>query len=829
MRDFEVKGVSNSRECARDEFISFLQNAINKGDLHHAENLANKWLFHFPGDLEIQRFTARIKILSSKFDSAKKILKTLISKDVEYLEAYKEMLMVVPEDEKTFYQQLINTLSDEPEDASFESTWVFQARRLLKRKLGGEGFDGLADNIIDLPNADNNALVALIQFLLLKSTGADEYALLKMLESFHKKWPDCLQFKLYLAELFFQFGENVRALQLLHECSIDDICGQVPHRLWGSSYRYINLWLQNSDLVLKGEIQIQKENHETITAQKESFQRIENEKDEISKKVLQASDQQEIRFSKSIQEFSPVYVILSSKQKLIAKFGEKTFSVIDSYLRLLRDAVRKRPAWKSVIFYPDDEKSCMLLGMEKTDEVNPWALKRAIVDLDAKFQQKKKMVAALLIIGGHSIIPFHELPNPTDDHDNEVLSDNPYATSDNNYFIPEWPVGRLVNEKGPDPGLLLRQLREMVDWHSRLYKNPSFFESLIENLKFWEKIPAYFASIFDKTKNFGYTTAVWRRASLSAYRPIGSGNTLRVSPPFATNTLDLENISDARYGYFNLHGLAESPSWYGQKDFSENSDGPDFPIAISADQLVPELEYPQLVCAEACYGAYAIEKSENESLVLRFISLGTRAFVGSTCISYGSVFPPLISADLLASIFWKNINEGFPVGESLLRAKLSLVQSMVQKQGYLDGEDQKTLLSFVLYGDPLLCVEQKVANAKIHPRVLHKTTVNAFADDEFIIKEPPRLSGDTISNVKEILREYLPGVETADFVSKHQELKFYEASNDVKGFGQKRQRILYSYLLTYKKNITIASKNQIQYARVTLDENGKMLKLALSK
>jgi len=50
------------------------------------------------------------------------------------------------------------------------------------------------------------------------------------------------------------------------------------------------------------------------------------------------------------------------------------------------------------------------------------------------------------------------LPNPTDDSDINVPSDNPYATIDENYFIQQWPVGRLPDERGNDAGYLLEQL-----------------------------------------------------------------------------------------------------------------------------------------------------------------------------------------------------------------------------------------------------------------------------------------------------------------------------------------------------------------------------------
>jgi len=51
---------------------------------------------------------------------------------------------------------------------------------------------------------------------------------------------------------------------------------------------------------------------------------------------------------------------------------------------------------------------------------------------------------------------------------------------------------------------------------------------------------------------------------------------------------------------------------------------------------------------------------------------------------------------------WLGLKRGFTIGEALLRAKLGLVEEMAEQQGFLDGEDQKTILSFVLYGDPSL-------------------------------------------------------------------------------------------------------------------------------
>ena len=41
------------------------------------------------------------------------------------------------------------------------------------------------------------------------------------------------------------------------------------------------------------------------------------------------------------------------------------------------------------------------------------------------------------------------LPNPTDDADPDIPSDNPYATADDNYFVPEWPIARLPTSAVP--------------------------------------------------------------------------------------------------------------------------------------------------------------------------------------------------------------------------------------------------------------------------------------------------------------------------------------------------------------------------------------------
>ena len=200
------------------------------------------------------------------------------------------------------------------------------------------------------------------------------------------------------------------------------------------------------------------------------------------------------------------------------------------------------------------------------------------------------------------------------------------------------------------------------------------------------------------------------------YRPIGEPKTLKVSPPLCNNTPAASPLPQAKLGYFNLHGLVDAVEWYGQSDPEEDSSkatskdvveelmaesATDYPVAVRPQDIQGSGSSPDIVFSEACYGSHILGRQVDEALSLKFLQAGCQAVAGSTCTSYGSVTTPLIAADFLGQAFWNYLRQGCPAGEALRRAKISLAREMHQRQGYLDGEDQKTLISFVLYGDPL--------------------------------------------------------------------------------------------------------------------------------
>ena len=524
----------------------------------------------------------------------------------------------------------------------------------------------------------------------------------------------------------------------------------------------------------------------------------------------------------------PVYVILSSHEGLCAQYGPQTTTVLQNEMRKLSAAVRQRPGWGSIVYFPDDAGCVSQYGLTPVNPRDAWKLKTALTDLDVALRQRGEMIGALLIVGGDEVVPFHRLPNPTDDLDGEVFSDSPYASLDANYFVPEWPVGRLPGDKSPDAALLLDQLRNMQRYHSRRKKvRPvlgldwlGLLGSLVEHL-----LPARPAT------SFGYTAAVWRRSSLAVFRPIGAPHTVRTSPPEHSGSVDRERITFSSLGYYNLHGLEDSPDWYGQRDPLENSEETDYPVALSPDDLKRNGHAPRVVFSEACFGAHVFGKVEKESLALKFLGMGTQAVVGSTCTAYGSLNTPLIAADLLGNLFWQHLKAGRTSGEALMQAKLDLAREMNRRQGFLDGEDQKTLISFVLYGDPLCAYDGFRVKSKVRRMKTH-TLLKTVPDQPEEAIPTSHVSGEVLKQVKSIVAEYLPGAEMAEMHFSRQNVptdgrgkpgaKNGSQSTNGQGGGDRM-------IVTVSKQVRSAEHLHTHTLRVTLDEAGKPVKMSISR
>jgi len=281
---------------------------------------------------------------------------------------------------------------------------------------------------------------------------------------------------------------------------------------------------------------------------------------------------------------------------------------------------------------------------------------RSIRNFISKIERKWGDIDFLLLLGGDKVIPFFQLKNPCDDFDKKVYSDNPYASRDNNFLIPERSCSRIPDNKNVD--FIIGQFKK----------------------KF--KVIG---------KSFGMSAKTWKTASENVYRQIGSPKNLKISPPVKSSSFKSSWLQRKNFLYFNLHGSKISSKWYGQ-------DGDRYPVAITL-QNIKNAE--GVVVSEACYGAYIINKYCDNAIVMKFLcEEGIFGFCGSTTIAYGPVVPPSSEADLLVKYFFEYAKQGLSLGESLKNAKLDFARKALRRHGFLDDDDQKTLLQFVLYGDP---------------------------------------------------------------------------------------------------------------------------------
>jgi hypothetical protein len=275
--------------------------------------------------------------------------------------------------------------------------------------------------------------------------------------------------------------------------------------------------------------------------------------------------------------------------------------------------------------------------------------------------------------------------------------------------------------------------------------------------------------------------------------------------------------------YFNLHGLEDKPEWYGQRD-QANTSGPMYPQALTpADLLAEKTGKDGIIFSEACYGANILQKKAvSEAMSLQFLANGATAVVGSTKIAYGSVAPPLVSADLLAHLFWEHIRADFVVGEALQLAKAQMARDVHARQGYLDGEDQKTLLSFVLYGDPLLPALHSNAQA----RKLGKTLQPADSRKVVASSEVQATSAELgdpqlLRQVKLVVAEYLPGMDAAEV---------HVSSTSVLGNHSRAKSLAENRLVyTFRQSFSYNSSKSYHFARVTVNKSGEIVKLAVSR
>ncbi len=729
------------KSLPRSQYLNMLAIAIDKGEFRFAKEAALQWLAAFPGDLQAGLLYAQVWSGENRARQALSILEELCRLDPEFLAAKQLLLEAQCACDLTPAQEILTdiyALGGRLDNQDAVAEWGMPL--LLARQALEQGDLDKAEQSVHqgLASDPPTALAAVTHLEIMEaSEHVPLEAKIHLAGLYHSRWPDCQTFTLLLADWLMHGGQSEPAVALLHEAAARDIGAQVAVRLWGPDHPYRSLWPEQPEITLKisvpasvagtmgwnqlapgekapppaartadiagpalalgaaiggnghtgsakcaDEISVaQSDQPATQNRQPSSSAKIPESLRPIQQELERIGVRLNRRGISRVDGRFPIYIIFSAYTGLESLYGPFGAAQVEEEMRHLADAVQARPGWGSLVFFADDPDCTTWYKIKPAKPNDPWELKLALSDLDAALAKRGERIGAVLIVGGPDIVPFHHLPNPVDDDDLDVPSDNPYATRDENYFIPEWPVGRLPGGDTKNPTLLLASLRQVADHHINQVTRQKWFR------RWWESLSSRLRRRQKGGRpSFGYTAAIWRQASISVFRPIGEPRSMLVSPPTGVNGSSTQTshgngscgsglLPLARLGYFNLHGLADAAEWYGQRDpADDHQNGPDYPVALRPEDIGAGDQHnnrcaPQVVFTEACYGGHILGKSAEDALALKFLAAGCLAVAGSTVMSYGSVSTPLIAADLLGQSFWNFMRDGLPAGEALRRAK----------------------------------------------------------------------------------------------------------------------------------------------------------------
>lgn len=371
----------------------------------------------------------------------------------------------------------------------------------------------------------------------------------------------------------------------------------------------------------------------------------------------------------------PAMLIASSRHRLWQRYGPQGLQAIERALDELMDAMAAR-GLSATLLYVDDSPLLARLGVLPADSSRPTDLARVFREVTDRLRWTEERVRYLLLIGDEGVLPHDRPANPSPDDEDPLRSDHLYATDAGDALRPRRAVGRLPLGSLAD---LVQAIRVAAAAHLRL--------------------AAGRGALLSPTA-FGYSASVWKRAAREVYGSIGDPRGLRLSPPLTQGQAPQPGEAGPRFRYYNLHGLADSPAWYGELDPAFPAAYDACPVALRPEDLA---EAPgSLHFSAACYGAHLAGRARSDSIALTALAGGAWGFVGATGVSYGGLDGALVAGDLLAARFWQAALGGLPQGWALAQAKWALVQETLARQGYLDAEDEKAVLNMVLYGDPSL-------------------------------------------------------------------------------------------------------------------------------
>ena len=325
----------------------------------------------------------------------------------------------------------------------------------------------------------------------------------------------------------------------------------------------------------------------------------------------------------------------------------------------------------------------------------------------------------LVLFGGEEIIPHFVVDNPSfhadGDDDAHVPTDNPYASSSayrksrrDSYLVPDRAVGRIPDmvEDG-DPAWLVDYLAVASNWAS-------------------EPRSAYRGA-------FAVCCDAWKGAGKESVRYFGEPDSrLLVSPPESDSSSKTKTRLKSRLHMIKCHGAQLDPRFFGQK-------GASYPVVLTSKTLRQRLKPRTVAAAMCCYGAQVYSPDDPAAqepgawpLASSYLRGGAWGFVGSTMIAWVGG-PTMMCADWVVAAYLNGVLGGASLGRAMLEAKQDYVRWIGQQGHVPDIADEKTLIEFVLLGDPSIHPVSSavaVAASPVRSRAVAAARPSALASQE---------------------------------------------------------------------------------------------------
>lgn len=387
-------------------------------------------------------------------------------------------------------------------------------------------------------------------------------------------------------------------------------------------------------------------------------------------------------------------LLVTHRGALEATYGAAATGAIIEALDAYGAALVTRGVQAERVIVDDRAELARFGNVSPAAEGSSAACKQVIDAVRGYIETSGQDVDAVIVIGGDRIIPFHRLTNPSQDADNDVPSDNPYGCGAGSELAPELVVARFPDGGADGGAFLIDHLQRAADYHQHWHLTGP--QGGVLQLPLVRRL-AKPIQTGSPVASWGLSTASWQLPSQSVYAELGSPKPIVLCPPATPQSLQATWPNDGRILYFNLHGIQGGPNWYGEA--ADGAGDAPLPIAFAPGDI-GTIASNAICFSEACYGAEIIDRSSADAVALRLLQQGALAFVGSTVTAYGAVTLPLGGADLLVQQTFQNLRRGYPLGRAVAMARDWMAREMVERQGYLDPDDAKTLLSFVILGDP---------------------------------------------------------------------------------------------------------------------------------